>query len=166
MVVAVRERAPGKEESHVAEDPAILHLPPRGSSVIFYDGVCALCNGFVRLVRRRDPQERYYFASLQGEFAHQSLSRHGCNPDDLDTVYLLLRYGQSEESVLRGTQAALRILRSLGGFWRLVSLLDVLPRAVLDFGYRLVVRSRYRVFGKYTSCPLPAPEESHLFIHS
>ena len=166
MVVATRRSTTAETESQVTEGPATPPAAPRGSSVVFYDGVCALCNRFLRIIRRRDPQERYYFASLQSEFARRTLLRHGCDPDDLDTIYLLLRYGESDESVLSRSQAAFRILESLGGFWKLVSALDVLPRGLLDFGYRLIARSRYRVFGKYPVCPLPPPEERHLFLHS
>ena len=166
MVVVSRRSTTVEAESPVAEDPATPGSVPRGSSVVFYDGVCALCNGSVRFIRKRDPQERYYFASLQSEFAHRTLPLHDCDPGELDTIYLLLHYGESDESVLSRSQAAFRILESLGGFWKLVSALDVLPRGLLNLGYRLVARSRYRVFGKYSVCPLPAPEERHLFLHS
>ena len=114
MVVVSRRSTTVEAESPVAEDPATPGSVPRGSSVVFYDGVCALCNGSVRFIRKRDPQERYYFASLQSEFAHRTLPLHDCDPGELDTIYLLLHYGESDESVLSRSQAAFRILESLG----------------------------------------------------
>lgn len=164
MVEATRERSTAETESRSAKGTRRSESVPRGYSVVFYDGVCALCNRSVRFIGKRDLQERYRFASLQSDFAHRTLPLHGCDPGDLDTIYLLLRYGESDESVLTRSQAVFRILRSLGGVWWMVSALGVLPRGLLDFGYRIVARSRYRVFGKYPACPVPTPEKRHLFI--
>ncbi len=164
MVAATRTSTTVEREKLLAQHPATLSSVPRGVSIVFYDGVCALCNGSVRFLRKRDPEQRYYFASLQSEFAQRALLPHSCEPDDLGTIYLLTRYGESDELVVSHSRAIFRILRSLGGFWWLVSALDVLPRGLLDFGYQLVVRNRYRVFGKYDACPLPSPEERHLFL--
>ena len=44
-----------------------------GSDVILYDGVCALCNRFVRFVIARDGARRFRFASLQSAFAARVL---------------------------------------------------------------------------------------------
>ena len=38
-------------------------------SIVLFDGVCNLCNGFVRFVIARDPATRFQFAPLQSETA-------------------------------------------------------------------------------------------------
>lgn len=38
-----------------------------GSAVVVFDGVCALCNRWVRFLLRFDRRERYRFAAMQGQ---------------------------------------------------------------------------------------------------
>jgi len=133
--------------------------------ILLYDGVCGLCNRFVRFVLKRDAADRFRFASLQSEFAAAILRRHGIDPQQLDTVYLVLDYGAAGERLLARNDAATAVLERLGGFWRLAAgLLRLLPRRIRDWRYDLVARYRYRVFGKYDACPLPKPRDRHKFL--
>jgi predicted DCC family thiol-disulfide oxidoreductase YuxK len=127
--------------------------------------VCGLCNGFVRFLLRRDRARRLRFASLQSGFARALLRRHGRDPDDLDTVYLVLDPGMPAERVLARAPAFLAVLPVLGGVWRLVAgALGLLPASVLDGVYRLVVRNRYRWFGRSDACVVPEPGVRDRFI--
>ena len=133
--------------------------------LILYDGVCALCNGLVRFVLKRDRGDRFRFASLQSEPAREILSRYGVNSDVLDTFYLVLDNGQPGEQILSRSQATMRVLAELRGLPGVfATLMRIVPRFLRDFFYNLVARSRYRVFGKYDVCPLPAPGDRHKFL--
>jgi predicted DCC family thiol-disulfide oxidoreductase YuxK len=132
--------------------------------VILYDGVCGLCNRLNRFVIRRDRQGSFRFASLQSHFAAEALSACQKDPPDLDTLYVIARHGTPSESLLMRSEAVLFILRELGGPWRLARVLGYLPSSLLDFGYNLVARNRYRVFGRYDTCPIPSPEDRDKFI--
>ena len=44
----------------------MTELPPH---VLFYDGVCAMCNGIVKYMLRVDEGHVFHFAPLQGETA-------------------------------------------------------------------------------------------------
>ena len=44
-------------------------------------------------------------------------------------------------------------------------LLQLIPRTLRDYGYRVVARNRYRVFGRYDSCPLPTEDTRSRFLH-
>lgn len=133
--------------------------------IILYDGVCGLCNRFVQFLLKRDPHGRFRFASLQSEFAARMLRRHGANPEDLDTVYLVLDYAQPGERLEARSDAALRVLQDLGGFWGAVArLLGLLPKRLCDWGYNQIARHRYRTFGKYDACPLPKASARHKFL--
>lgn len=125
--------------------------------ILLYDGVCGLCNRVVRFVLRRDRHDRFRFASLQSAFAVRLLERHGRRPEGLDTLYLVVDEGGKGEQLLSKSQAVLYILERLGGVWRLAALLRACPSAVLDAGYDVIARNRYRLFGRYETC-LP-PEE-------
>ena len=132
--------------------------------IILYDGVCGLCNRLNRFVLARDRPGRFRFAALQGALAGEILARHGRDPRDLDTLYLVLAHGRPEERLLRKSDAALWILRELEGPWRAAGALRVVPRRVRDLGYDLVARTRYRLFGRYDSCPLPEPRHRARFL--
>jgi len=133
--------------------------------IILYDGVCGLCNRFVQFVLRHDHKDCFRFAALQSNFARTLLERHNLNSDALDTVYLVLDYGQSTECLLSRNEAATATLKELGGVWRLwAKLLDLLPKRFRDWRYALVARNRYRFFGKYETCPLPNGKDRHKFL--
>ncbi len=122
-------------------------------AVLFYDGVCGLCDRTVRFVLRHDRRRRFRFAPLQSPYAREALARHGRDARQLDTVALLLG-----EHLLEKSDAVGAILRELGGGWRLLALLRLLPRGLRDAAYDFVARHRYRWFGQYAACPLPSPE--------
>jgi len=127
-----------------------------GNPVFLYDGVCGLCNRVVQFILRHDPDEEFRFASLQSEFGVRVLERHGANATDLDTVYVVVDYGIVNESLLSRSDAVIFVLRKLGAGWRVVEwLLRCLPPAVRDWLYSRVVRNRYRIFGRYDTCPIP-----------
>jgi predicted DCC family thiol-disulfide oxidoreductase YuxK len=137
---------------------------PQVAPIILYDGVCGLCHRLNRFVLARDAAGRFRFAALQSPLAGEILARHGRDPRDLDTLYLVLGHGQADERLLRKSDAALWILRELGGPWRAAPALRVVPRRLRDLGYDLVARSRYRVFGRYDTCPLPDPRHRGRFL--
>ena len=133
--------------------------------IILYDGVCGLCNRFVRLVLKHDCKDHFRFAALQSHFACEILQRHGVDPDLLDTVYLMLDHGRPTERLLARNDAVVTVLEELGGFWRLwARLLNFLPRRFRYRQYNLLARNRYRFFGKYDSCPLPDSKDRHKFL--
>ncbi len=135
-------------------------LASASNPILLYDGVCGLCNRLIRFVLKRDRQDRFRFAALQSGFATKIMSRHGTSPQQLDTFYLVLDYGQASERLLARSEGTVAMLRELRGAWRVASfVLGAVPRLVRDWGYNLVARNRYRIFGKHDSCLLP--EEKH-----
>jgi predicted DCC family thiol-disulfide oxidoreductase YuxK len=137
---------------------------PAAAPIILYDGVCGLCHRLNRFVLARDHAGRFRFAALQSELARDILSRHGRDPRDLDTLYLVLGHGRPDERLLTKSDAALWILRALGGPWRAARILRLVPRGMRDLGYDLVARTRYRLFGRYDACPLPDPRHRARFL--
>jgi predicted DCC family thiol-disulfide oxidoreductase YuxK len=133
--------------------------------IIFYDGVCGLCNALVQFLIKRDKRGALRFASLQSDFAGKVLGRHGIDPKDLDTVHLVVNYEQPDERVLNRSDAILRACGELGGFWKTAAALGgIIPRLLRDPVYGFVARNRYRVFGKYDTCMLPDPSQRSKFL--
>ena len=138
----------------------------RGSNpIVLYDGVCGLCNRLVQFVLKNDRNDVFRFASLQSKLAEQILVRHRLRSESLETVYVVLDYGFAKERVLSRLQAVVYVLQQLGGPLAYVSaILRVLPAPVQNFLYGLVARNRYRVFGRYETCPLPDGDTRSKFL--
>lgn len=125
--------------------------------IIFFDGVCGLCNRFVDFVLTRDRRGLFRFAPLQGETARALLPESDWKL--LDSVVLL-----SEQRYCKSA-AALRIMAELGGGWAAAAtFLRIIPGPIRDAGYWAIAQSRYRLFGKKETCRMPTPSERARFL--
>ena len=138
--------------------------PETGPQLILYDGVCGLCNKFVKTVLDRDPHEKFQFASLQSELGRSILTTMGKDPSQLNTIYLVKHYGRPSQTVLSKARAALDIFSQLEGPIRLLKIFTFLPAWVLNLGYDLVAANRYHIFGRLDTCPLPNPAHIKRFL--
>ncbi|MFC0676762.1 thiol-disulfide oxidoreductase DCC family protein [Lysobacter korlensis] len=129
-------------------------------AVIVFDGVCVLCNGWVRFLLRHDRQRRYRFATMQSAAGRGLLAQHGLDPDDPASFLLIDEHGAWTDA-----QAIARVLAGLGGHWQRTSaLLDAVPKPLADRAYRFVARNRYRWLGRREQCIVPSAEESDRFL--
>ena len=128
--------------------------------IIFFDGVCNLCNGFIAFLMRRSrlnaETRPFSIASLQGETAKASLPQM----QSMESIIWL----EPEGKVLKRSDAFLAIMQSLGGIWTLFGVLRIVPRAWRDMVYDRVAKNRYSWFGKKDYCRLPTPEEKTFFL--
>jgi predicted DCC family thiol-disulfide oxidoreductase YuxK len=132
-----------------------------GRPMLLYDGVCALCNGVVRFLLKRDRVGRFRFAPLESAMARELA---GSN-EGAEGVVLVVDALGAGQRVYRRSDAVAEVLGLLGGGWSgMGRLLSLVPRALREAGYGLVARVRYRVFGRYAVCPMPKPEERERFV--
>jgi predicted DCC family thiol-disulfide oxidoreductase YuxK len=134
--------------------------------LLLYDGVCGLCDRLVQTVLTHDRREVFHFASLQSAAAKAVLGRFGRDPDELNTIYVIVHYQAAAPALLSRASAALFVAETLGWPWKAARVLGVLPDGVLDWGYDLVARYRYRVFGRYDQCVIPPPEHRVRFLEA
>jgi predicted DCC family thiol-disulfide oxidoreductase YuxK len=125
--------------------------------VIFFDGVCGLCNRSVDFLIRHDKRRLFLFAPLQGETAAKELS--GSFTEQPDTIIL-----KEDLQVYYKSTAVLRILSKIGGVWKLTAAGYIIPRYLRDIIYDIVANNRYKIFGKKESCRIPSPEERKIFL--
>jgi predicted DCC family thiol-disulfide oxidoreductase YuxK len=137
---------------------AAINASDSSHPVIFFDGVCGLCNRFVDFVVRRDSNAVFRFAPLQGQTAADRLA--ASDLADLKTVVVV----EGDRSY-RKSAAIVRVLRGLGGVWGVVAVLFwLVPRPLRDWGYSRVANNRYAIFGKKETCRLPSAEERSRFL--
>lgn len=130
-----------------------MSQPGAPQTIVFFDGLCHLCNGFVDFVLSRDTKRRLVFAPLQGETAKKVLTEH--DRASLSTV--VVRDG---DRVFRESAAILRVFKKLGGGWAAAGFfLGIVPGFLRDVVYRAVARNRYEWFGERDVCRLPQPHE-------
>lgn len=127
--------------------------------VIFFDGECNLCNGWVDFVLKRDPDGRFRFASLQSEAARERLPEEYTQPDALGTFVLL-----DGDRVRTRSDAALEVLGNLRFPWSLMRVFKIVPRVIRDAVYRHVAAHRYEWFGKRDTCRIPTAAERARFL--
>ena len=143
-----------------------LTSPRADEVVVLYDGVCGLCNGVVKFLLPRERGQRIRFATLQGAYAAAALARHGIVPPPgaPESIVLIEQPGTVDERLYFRSEAALHIAAALPGAWRLSGVFRLVPRVVRDWVYDRVARSRYRIFGRHDTCPMPTPESRSRFL--
>ncbi len=130
-----------------------------GTDIILFDGVCNLCNGLVRFIIKRDKIGRFKFASLQSDFGRQWLQQIGKTNNEFDSVVLV----KEKKYYLKST-GVLKILKDLGGVWKVFYIFMIVPRPIRDFVYDMIAKSRYRIFGKRDTCMIPTPDLKERFL--
>jgi len=127
--------------------------------ILFFDGVCNLCSGFVQFVIERDPDGMFQFASLQSEAGQEILRKNGMSETNLKTV-ILLKNGRTYTH----SDVALEMSRELGGIWSLFYVFKIIPKFLRDKIYDWVATNRYKWFGEKESCWIPTPELKARFL--
>jgi len=125
--------------------------------IIFFDGVCGLCNGFVDIVMKLDRSKQFMFSPLQGETAKKLLSKE--HVEDLESVVLY-----DNGKVHTKSDAVLEIFNRLGGFLQLWVFTKIIPKNLRDHFYDLAAEQRYKIFGKRDTCRVPTADERKRFL--
>mgnify|MGYP001462634107 FL=1 len=118
--------------------------------VVFFDGYCKLCSGWVRFLMKNNREEKFNFVALQSEEGQKTLKVLELSTDDLTTI--IYRHNNTYYS---HSSAVLEILHDLGGPWKPFYIFKLIPAFVRDYLYRSVSKSRYKIFGRNNSCLIP-----------
>ncbi|SPJ29999.1 hypothetical protein TRM7615_03526 [Falsiruegeria mediterranea M17] len=122
-------------------------------AVTVMDAHCALCARGAAWIARNDHSQEFLIVPMQTELGRTLLMQHGLDPDD-PTSWLYLEQGQAYTS----SDAIIHAGQKLGGKWRLLTGMRIIPRSVRDALYRMVARNRYRWFGQGDMCSMPDPD--------
>ena len=115
-------------------------------SVIIFDVDCLLCNQFVQIVSVIDKKDSIYFTRLSGKTANYILSNNK-NLVDVDSIIFYLN-----GNIYIKSDAVIRISKSLGFPYNMMSIFKIFPRSMRDIFYDFVARNRYKFFGKANKC--------------
>ncbi|SES24333.1 thiol-disulfide oxidoreductase DCC family protein [Salipaludibacillus aurantiacus] len=129
------------------------------SHIVLFDGDCNICDTSVQFIIKRDPQQKFAFASLQSDTGKALLKKYQVDRRT-DSIVLIEKSGK----IFEKSSAALRIARRLKGGWKLTALFLIVPPFIRNFFYDLIAKNRYKWFGKKSSCRMPTPDERKRFL--
>ncbi len=120
-------------------------------TILYYDGVCVLCNKSIRFIINRDRKNQFKIGLLDA-FK---------NEDKQDSVVLVhkgIKYNYSN--------AVIKSLILIGGIYKLAALLFIFPKSLRDIVYKMFASNRYKWFGRHNTCPtLPKEWKERLINH-
>lgn len=131
-------------------------------NIIFFDGICGLCNRAVDFVIQEDRERAFLYSPLQGE-TFRNIARDHPETLKANSIFVL-RTGPEQELLLQKSDAFIYILENLPRYRWLGRILRIFPAPIRDAVYRLIAATRYRIWGKRDSCRLPSPEERTRFL--
>ena len=116
-------------------------------SIVFFDGVCNLCNGFVQFVLNHEANAEFKFCSLQSDFAANFFKEKQYISSGIDSVIVFENNQFYIESV-----AAFKIINKLKWPYNAVGIFSVLPKFINNSIYKFIAKHRYKMFGKSNVC--------------
>ena len=125
--------------------------------IVFFDGVCGLCNNFVNILISEDRNQVLKFSPLQGQTAKTKIPKE--LSEDLNTMAFLIN-----GKLYTKSDAALEVLKTIGGVLSLFYICKLIPRFIRDAVYDFISKNRIRWFGRSESCRVPTKEERALFL--
>ena len=127
--------------------------------IIFFDGICGLCNSFVRLLLKIDSNYILKYATLQGKTGQKLLKKIKFHQSDFDTVVF-----QKNDQIYTRSTAVFEIIKTLGGVWKVFLIFSLLPTSFTDYLYRFIALRRFKIFGKLDSCDISIFNKPGQFI--
>jgi predicted DCC family thiol-disulfide oxidoreductase YuxK len=127
--------------------------------VVYYDGICGLCDFFVNLIVKIDSKGILKFSSLQGPSGQKLLNDLKFKTEELDTVLF-----RTNDQVYTKSTAVFKIIKSIGGIWRVFLFFELLPTSFNDFIYKKIAINRYKIFGKLDQCDISKFNKPGQFI--
>lgn len=131
------------------DDASVPEFDDAGPRTVM-DAHCALCARGAKWIAKNDSEARFKIIPLQSELGRALMTHYGVDPDD-PASWLFLDDGAAYSSL----GALMRVGQRLGGIWRGLSVLKILPPAVQTLLYNFVARNRYRFFGRAGLCAMP-----------
>lgn len=128
-------------------------------SIIFFDGVCNLCNASVNFVIKHDKKEQFLFASFQSDAAKEILLHFNLKNLDVNTVILV-----EGQKVYDKSTAVLKIAKRLDGGYKAFYAFFIVPKIFRDWVYDIIAKNRYLWFGKRESCMIPSAKLKNRFL--
>lgn len=128
-------------------------------NTIVFDNYCNLCSWSVHFIIKRDKQKIFRFTDPENETFKQYLNEHNIQLDPGESVMLI-----RDEKLYKGSAAALRISKKLGGLWPVMYIFIIIPAPIREGVYKFIAKNRYKWFGEREEAFQPAPDAADRFF--
>ena len=132
--------------------------------LLLYDGSCGFCAESVQFVLARDTRRTMLFAALESRTGRDVIARHPEVREFDSVLYVEPANGVDPERVFAHYNAAIRVANYLGGSWRLLRVLQLVPSSIRDGAYRLIARHRHRLTAGGPKCVIPSAKDRARFL--
>lgn len=138
------------------------HAVLKDGPILLYDGECGVCSHSVQWILAHERSQSLRFAPLKSPLGRRLTSEAQVS----GTVDSLLWIEGSENGIVARfwSSAVFSTLRYVGGPWRLLLVLAIVPKPVRDGLYRLFARHRLKVAP--SACLVPSLETRSRFLES
>lgn len=133
----------------------LVHKQP----IVFFDGECSLCSSSVKFLLRHNHSKNMRFASLQSDAGYRITELAGYEFKQYDTILLL-----QDNKLFSYSTAAIKITEHLNFPWNYFRILIIVPAFIRDFLYSIIVKKRYKWFGKEPFCLTDGEKYQERFI--
>lgn len=128
------------------------------SPVLFYDGTCGFCQQSVQFILQHERAEEIYFAPLDSELANQLKKQHP-KLQSIDSIVVF-----KGKELLVESDAVLALTTYLKAPYHFAKYARVIPKTLLNQGYRIVAKHRHRFIRQGESCILPSQQQRKRFL--
>ena len=115
--------------------------------VIVFDGYCVLCDNFVKWIAKKDKDHKIHFTTFESDYINKNYSEIKLK----NSVVVI----NSKKNFFKKSEAVILCLKTIDYNRKLIAILEIIPKTILDIGYSLVAFFRYKIFGKKKICSLP-----------
>lgn len=131
----------------------------KSDNIVFFDGVCNLCNRTIDFLIRNDRNNKLKFSSLQSSFGQKFLKDNELKMTEFDSVVYF-----KNRKIYMKSSAFIELMKDLGAQYRWLSILRFIPIDIRDFIYDKIAKNRYSFFGKKHICRIPTEDERQRFL--
>lgn len=126
----------------------------KDAGIILFDGTCILCHNFYQWCVRHNTNSELVFGLIQ--------ETKNWVPEQISSQDSIIYF--EDVCYFTKSSAVIRILKRMGGFWRILgSIGNCVPKVMRDWVYNLVARNRYSWFGQQDTCSMVGiPSEQNL----
>jgi predicted DCC family thiol-disulfide oxidoreductase YuxK len=122
---------------------------PEAKILIQFDGICILCSRTIQFILKADRRRKFLFQTL---------------PDSSDNGIAESVIVHDGRTTYTHFDAILKIGKELGGVYRLIGILRIIPSKWRHSLYVWIARNRYRWFSVSQSCYIPSLKDKERFI--
>ena len=122
-------------------------------NLMVFDGVCVLCNTWLRIALRFDRNQQLTFVTAQSDLGTEIYKDLDLLSDDYES-FIVYHQGR----IYTKLDGAFALFRIFGGLWHIPALGRFTPKFLKNTAYDLVAKNRYKLFGRTDQCMIPTPD--------